>query len=234
MLDLLVVATHPDDAEISVGGLVAKAISEGLKVGIVDLTSGEPTPRGSLEIRARETAAATRVLGVQFRENLDLPNRSLQADLNARRELANVFRRTRPRLILAPWEEDAHPDHVQASRLCDDARFWAKLSRTDLDAEPYWPPRMMYYLSIHLRIHPKPAVVVDISPWIEQKLSAIRCYESQGLDRTGDPIPTPLDDIRDRARYWGWSIHTAYAEPLLAREEFRIDQVRSLLPLDRE
>lgn len=154
MLDLLVVATHPDDAELSVGGILAKAVDEGLQVGILDLTTGEPTPRGSDETRRKETAAATAALGVQYRENLGLPNRKLLADLEARRELTNAFRRLRPRLILAPWEEDVHPDHVQASRLCDDARFWAKLSRSDLDGEPYWPPGMFYYLSVHLRIHP--------------------------------------------------------------------------------
>ena len=230
MLDVLVVATHPDDAEISVGGILARAVAEGLRVGVVDLTTGEPTPHGTPALREQETAAATAALGLHFRENLGLPNRLLQADLSARRELANLFRRTRPRLILAPWQEDVHPDHVQASRLCDDARFFAKLSRTDLDGDPFWPPQMLYYLSIHLRIHPKPTVVVDISAQIEQKMAAIRCYESQMITGRSEQFPTALDDIRDRARYWGWSIHTGYAEPLIAREEFRINHISALLP----
>ncbi len=228
MLDLLVVATHPDDAEISVGGILLQAVQEGLQVGIVDLTSGEPTPHGTLEIRAQETAAATAALGIAYRENLGLPNRKLQADLEARRELTNIFRLTRPRLILAPWQEDVHPDHVQASRLCDDARFWAKLSRSDLAGEPYWPPQLLYYFSIHLRIHPKPTVVVDISTQMEQKMAAIRCYQSQLLTGRSDQFPTALDDIRDRARYWGWSIHSAFGEPLISREEFRVSQIQSL------
>ena len=230
MLDVLVVATHPDDAEISVGGILARAVAEGLRVGVVDLTTGEPAPHGTPALREQETAAATAALGLHFRENLGLPNRLLQADLSARRELANLFRRTRPRLILAPWQEDVHPDHVQASRLCDDARFFAKLSRTDLDGDPFWPPQMLYYLSIHLRIHPKPTVVVDISAQIEQKMAAIRCYESQMITGRSEQFPTALDDIRDRARYWGWSIHTGYAEPLIAREEFRINHISALLP----
>jgi len=229
MLDLLVVATHPDDAELSVGGILAKAVEEGLQVGILDLTSGEPTPRGSDETRIKETAAATAALGVQYRENLGLPNRKLLADLDARRELTNAFRRLRPRLILAPWEEDVHPDHVQASQLCDDARFWAKLSRSDLDGEPFWPPGMFYYLSVHLRIHPQASVVVDISGQIEKKLAAVACYESQGLAKEAGTFPNPYDDIRDRARYWGWSIRTAYAEPLLAREEVRVDTMQALM-----
>lgn len=230
MLDLLVVATHPDDAEISVGGIIAKAVAEGLQVGIVDLTTGEPTPHGTPELRVEETQSATHTLGIAYRENLGLPNRKLQADLAARRELTNIFRLTRPQLILAPWQEDVHPDHVQASRLCDDARFWAKLSRTDLAGDPFWPPQLLYYLSIHLRIHPKPTVVVDVSEHIETKMAAISCYRSQMLTGRPQEFPTTLDDIRDRARYWGWSIHSGYAEPLLAREEFRVDKVSALFP----
>ncbi|MCG6156810.1 bacillithiol biosynthesis deacetylase BshB1 [Rubinisphaera margarita] len=228
MLDLLVVATHPDDAEISVGGTMLKAIAEGLQVGILDLTSGEPTPHGTNELRRQETATATKVLGVHWRDNLGLPNRQLEDTLDARRALTNVFRTQRPKMILAPWPEDAHPDHVRASQLCDDARFWSKLSRTDLEGEPYWPSQMFYYFSVHLRIHPKPSVVIDVSDYIDQKMASIACYESQVTTGRDPSFPTPLDDIRDRARYWGWSIHSAYGEPLLSREEIRISSVKGL------
>lgn len=231
MLDLLVISTHPDDAEISVGGILLKAKSEGMQTGILDLTTGEPTPRGSDEIRISETARATEILEVDWRENLGLPNRNLIANLDARREIANCIRLTRPRLILAPWEQDAHPDHVQASRLCDDARFYAKLSRTDMEAEPYWAPTMLYYFSIHLRIHPKPSVVVDISDQIDRKMQAVRCYQSQLIDGKPETFPTVLDDIKDRSRYWGWSIHSSYAEPLISREEFPITKIESLTGL---
>lgn len=218
-LDLLVVAAHPDDAEISVGGTILASAAQGLRVGVLDLTSGEPTPHGSPEKRAAETARATDVLDLEYRENLDLPNRSLQDTLDARRLLAGVFRQVRPRIVLAPYWEDVHPDHVAASRLCDDARFWSKLSKTDMPGEPFWPPLMLYYWSIHLRIHPKPAFVFDISNHVERKLEAVRCYESQLLTGRSDEFPTVLDDIRDRSRYWGWTIGTAYAEPFASREE---------------
>lgn len=228
-LDILVVAPHPDDAEIGTGGALLAAKAEGLSVGVVDLTSGEPTPHGSLEIRARETAAATTLLKLDWRENLNLPNRSLEPTLLARRALAEVFRRTRPKLILAPYWEDAHPDHIAATQLAEAARFWAKLTKSDLSGEPYWPPRMLYYFSIHLKIHPKPAFVLDITPHIDAKMQAIRCYESQFV--TGRPATssTPLDDIRDRARYWGWSIGTAFGEPFASREELRVTSLRSLM-----
>src|SRR5579872_2095109 len=125
-LDVLVVAAHPDDAEIGAGGTLLRSKSQGLSVGVVDLTTGEPTPHGSLEIRDQETAAATGVLSLDWRENLGLPNRSLEPTLAARRALAEVFRTLRPKAIFAPYWEDVHPDHVAASALVDGARFWTK------------------------------------------------------------------------------------------------------------
>lgn len=224
-LDVLVVAPHPDDAEISVGGTILTCRQQNLQVGVLDLTNGEPTPHGSPEIRQRETAAATEVLGLDWRQNLGLPNRSLQHDLEARRKLATVFRTLRPNIILAPYWDDAHPDHVEASQLVDAARFWAKLSRSDMPGEAFWPPKIYYYWSIHLRIHPKPAFVLDISQNIEGKMQAIRCFESQMLKGRSEKHPTLLDDIRDRARYWGWTIGTAYAEPFASREELGLSNL---------
>lgn len=228
-LDLLVVAPHPDDAEISVGGTILAARAAGRRVGVIDLSDGEPTPRGTPERRAAETAAATEVLQLDWRDNLGLPNRSLQETLPARRALAEVFRATRPGIILAPYQEDAHPDHVAASRLVDDARFWSKLTHSEMAGEPYWPGKLYYYFSIHLRTHPSPAFVFDISDQIEKKLEAIRCYGSQVLEGRSEQFPTLLDDIRDRARYWGWTIGTAYGEPLTSREEIGIGDLEVLI-----
>ncbi len=229
-LDILVIATHPDDGEIGVGGTIIRALAGGKRVGILDLTNGEPTPHGSPERRARETAAASKALGLTWRKNLGLPNRSVQDTLEARRQLAGVLRTTRPQIIFSPYWDDSHPDHVAASRLCEDARFWAKLSRSDLAGEPYWPPKMYYYWSIHLRIHPKPAFVVDISDALDQKMEAIRAYTSQFLEGRPQVFPTALDDIRDRARYWGWTIGTAYAEPFGSREEIGLKSLDPLFP----
>ena len=221
-LDVLAVAPHPDDAEIGVGGTLLCCLRQKLRVGVVDLTSGEPTPHGSPEIRAAETAAATKILGLDWRHNLGLPNRSLEHTLDARRALAAVFRMTRPKLILAPYWEDSHPDHLAASSLVDAARFWSKLSRSDIPGEPYLPPRVLYYFSIHLRIHPQPAFVFDIGDSIDTKMQSIRCYESQFITGRSSEFPTALDDIRDRARYWGWSIGAKYGEPFASREAVRV------------
>lgn len=228
-LDILVVAPHPDDAEISVGGTIAVSLRQNLRVGILDLTDGEPTPRGTVERRARETAAATEILQLTWRGNLGLPNRSLQPTLEARRALAEVIRRTRPSIILAPWKEDAHPDHVAASALVDDARFWAKLSRSDMAGEPWWSPMLLHYFSIHLRIHPPASVVLDISSVIDVKMAAVAAFTSQLTEGRSPQFPTVLDDIRDRARYWGWAIGRAYGEPLLNRESISIASLRSLI-----
>jgi len=233
-LDLLVVAPHPDDAEISAGGTIARCLDEGMQVGIIDLTDGEPTPNGNVILRAQETTAASAVLGVTWRENLGLPNRQLQHTLESRQALASVFRRTRPRILLAPYPEDAHPDHVVASELVDAARFWSKLTRTEepgqlpLDNAPFWPPRLFSYWSIHLRIHPKPSFVLDISDQIDRKMEAVRCFESQVMTNRSQDHPTILDDIRDRARYWGWTIGKSYAEPFFCREEIGIHSLSVL------
>lgn len=221
-LDILAVAPHPDDAEISVGGTLVACHRQGLRVGVLDLTNGEPTPHGSPEIRARETAAATSILKLDWRQNLGLTNRTLEHTLDARRKLATIFRLTRPRIILAPYWEDSHPDHVAATSLIEAARFWSKLSRTDMKGDAFHPPHIFYYFSIHLRIHPQPSFVFDISDSIEEKMSAVRCYESQFLTGRTQEFPTPLDDIRDRARYWGWSIGRKFGEPFASRESIRV------------
>lgn len=228
-LDLLIVAPHPDDAEIGMGGTILRSKQQGLSVGVVDLTTGEPTPHGSLEIRARETAAATSILKLDWRENLGLPNRSLEPTLAARRAVAEVFRRTRPRIIFAPYWEDAHPDHIAANQIVDAARFWAKLSKSDLAGEPYWPPRMLYYFSIHLKIHPKASFIIDVSDYIDAKMQAIGCYESQFVAGRSRDFPTPLDDVRDRSRYWGWSIGVRYGEPFASREELGLTGIDALI-----
>lgn len=233
-LDVLVIAPHPDDAEISVGGTILRCLDEGMRVGIVELTNGEPTPNGTVEKRAAETEVASELLGISWRENLQLPNRQLQHTLEARQTLANVFRRTRPGILLAPYWEDAHPDHVVASELVDAARFWSKLSRTDepgqvpLEGDPFWPPKLFYFWSIHLRIHPKPSFVLDISGQMDRKLEAVRCFQSQVIEGRSTDHPTVMDDIRDRARYWGWTIGTGYAEPFACREEIGLDSLSAV------
>ncbi len=203
MLDALVVAPHPDDAELGMGGTIARLIQDGWRVGILDLTSGEPTPLGSLERRASETAAANVEIGNPWRRNLGLVNRSLEATLESRRRLAAVLRETRPRFLFAPYWEDAHPDHTAATKLVEDARFWSKLSKSDIPGEPFHPSRILYYFSVHLRIVEKPSFVLDISDQHASKVRALECYRSQLVDNQPGGRPGVIENVSARTRFWG-------------------------------
>lgn len=228
-LDALIVAPHPDDAELGAAGTILALKEQGLRVGVLDLTSGEPTPHGSLALRAQETAAATKILGLDWRQNLGLPNRSLEHTLEARRQLAGVFRTAKPKWIFAPYWEDAHPDHVAATQLIEAARFWSKLTKSDLPGEPHFPERILYYYCVHLRIVPRPAIVVDISRHWEKKRAAIECYHSQFIAGRAEAKPDFIERLRDQAAYWGWAINREYGEPLASREPLGILSLRDLV-----
>lgn len=229
MLDILVIAPHPDDAELGMAGAILKFKAEGKQVGVLDLTSGEPTPFGTLEKRAAETKAATEILGLDWRGNLGLPNRSLEPTLDARRALATSIRQLRPKWLFAPYWVDAHPDHVAATELAEAARFWAKLSKTDMPGEPWHPQRIYNYYCVHLKHAAQPAFILDISQFWDRKLSSIRCYASQFIDgRSTDP-PTFLDQLRDEAAYWGKCIGVKYGEPFHCREPIGMSTMAGLV-----
>ena len=217
-LDVLVIAPHPDDAELGMGGGILKLLAEGQRVGVLDLTNGEPTPYGSLEIRAQETEAATNVLGLTWRGNLGLPNRCLEPTLEARHQLAGVIRQTKPRWLFAPYWLDAHPDHIAATQLVDAARFWAKLSNCDLPGDQHHPERIYNYYCVHLKMTPQPAFILDISEYWEQKLAAIAAYASQFITGREHLEPSFLDGLRNEAAYWGRTIGVKYGEPYTSRE----------------
>lgn len=228
-LDALVIAPHPDDAELGAAGAILSLRAAGWRVGVLDLTSGEPTPFGTPETRRQETADATAVLGLDWRENLGLPNRSLEPTLEARAQLAGVFRRTRPRWLFAPYWVDAHPDHVAATQLIEAARFWSKLTKCDLPGEPHHPQRIYYYYCVHLKLAPQPAFVLDISEHWSRKLAAIECYQSQFVTGRSTEPPTFLDRLRDEAAYWGKSIGVRYGEPYASREPLGLGTLTGLV-----
>ena len=210
------------------GGAILKLQAEGRSVGVLDLTSGEPTPQGSPEIRARETAAATEILGLDWRENLGLPNRSLEPTLEARAKLAGVFRQTRPRWIFAPYWVDAHPDHVAATQLIEAARFWSKLTKTNLPGEPHFPERIFYYYCFQLRQIPQPAFVLDISDYWDRKQAALQCYRSQFVDNQPPGPPTLVERLRQQAATWGGLIGVSYGEPFASREPIGLASLAGL------
>ena len=228
-LDILVVAPHPDDAELGMGGTIAKLIDAGWRVGILDLTSGEPTPHGSLETRRRETENASCCLGVTWRYNMGWTNRALESTLEHRHELASLFRLTRPRWLFAPYWEDAHPDHLAATHLVEAARFWSKLTKSDLLGAPFHPSRVFYYYCIHLKLAIQPSFVVDITPFWDMKAQSITSYESQFITGRNPNPPTTLDRFRDEAAYWGKSIGTHYGEPFASREPLGFSGLSELI-----
>jgi bacillithiol biosynthesis deacetylase BshB1 len=194
-LDVLAVAPHPDDLEILCGGTLAKLVRQGYRVGMIDLTSGEPTPRGSLETRRAEAEAARAVLGVPGRINLDLPNRVLMDSPENRFVLATAFRRLRPTVVIcaAGRTPAASPDHYQGHLLAEASRFYSQLTKWDErfgGTAPYRVPYLAYALfpyDAEVR-HWHATFVVDVSDTFEQKLEAIRCYRSQFDDNRFDRV----------------------------------------------
>jgi bacillithiol biosynthesis deacetylase BshB1 len=228
-LDMLVVAPHPDDAELGMGGTIAKMIDFGFRVGVLDLTNGEPTPFGSEATRIEETALATNVLKLTWRGNAGLPNRSLQHTLETRGTVASYFRLLRPRWIFAPYWQDAHPDHVAATEMIEAARFWSKLSKTEMPGEPFHPERIYYYFCIHLRLAVNPSWIVDISDHWERKFQAILAYQSQFVVGRPTVSPTIVDRFRDDAAYWGRLIQRRYGEPFATKEPLAMESLRELI-----
>ncbi len=213
MANFLVIAPHPDDGELGMGGTIVSLLRQGHNVHLLDMTNGEPTPNGSPEIREREWTAATKHLGCT-RSNLGLTNRQVTHDLASRYKLAAEIRRVRPNVMFIPYTPDAHPDHVAVSRIAEDARFDAKLTKTSIPGEPWHPKRIIYYFCTHLRLNIEPTFCIDVTDAHEAKVAACACYESQGLSREGGLI----EQVKLTAAYFGTRIGTKYAEPFYSHE----------------
>ncbi|HEV2281040.1 MAG TPA: bacillithiol biosynthesis deacetylase BshB1 [bacterium] len=227
MANVLVIGAHPDDAEIGMGGTVASLVARGETVTLLDLTNGEPTPMGSPERRRAESEAAARRLGVERRVTLPLPNRYLMDTVENRVAVAEVIREVRPDLLCIPYWVDAHPDHLAAERLGEAARFYAKLTRTEMRGTPHYPERIVHYFCTHYRLQVVPAFIVDVSEHIERKLEAVACYRSQfNEERNNLGI---FDTIRSVAAYWGSRIRRPYGEPFATKEPVGVASLGDVL-----
>jgi bacillithiol biosynthesis deacetylase BshB1 len=213
MASILVFAPHPDDAELGMGGTIVKLARQGHTVRIVDMTNGEPTPHGSVETRAREATAAAKILGVE-RTLLGLKNREVVYDIPSRHKVAAVIRQHRADWLFIPYPLDAHPDHMAVTRICEDARFDAKLTKTEIPGEPYFPKRIIYYFCTHLRMNFTPNFCIDINDTIDRKIESVKCYASQFVGASGE-VP---EMVRTITAYFGSRIGTAYAEPFYTHE----------------
>ena len=233
-LDVVAVGAHPDDVEIAIGGTLASLVQRGYRVGIVDLTDGEPTPGSpGPEVRLQEAKAAADILGVQLRETLDLPNRRLFDDFESRVALAKVFRRYRPSIVLgiAGKTPMASPDHWQASQLTDAAVFYSRLTKWDehFDHLPVHPIRKQLWYPLGFGMLELPpnggSFVVDISETYERKVESIRAYATQFL-----PAKQRVFCLVDgQAKLLGTSAGFQYGEMLLAATTLGVEDPIAML-----
>ena len=208
------------------GGTVLKLAAQGHAVHLVDMTNGEPTPHGSPEIRARESAAAAKPLGVE-RTLVGLTNRQVQHNIEARHKVAAVIRRHRPDWLFAPYPIDAHPDHVATTRIVEDARFDAKLTKTKIPGDPIYPKWLFYYYATHLRLVANPSFCLDISQEMDAKEAAVKAYESQFV--TPPNNRRVVEWLRQMNGYMGSRIGTMYAEPFFTREPVGLSSLDELV-----
>lgn len=231
-LDILAIAAHRDDVELTCGGTLIKAAARGQRTAIIDLTQGEMGTRGSAQLRAQEASAAAEILGVAARENVGLPDAGIENTPETRRRIAVLIRKFRPRVVIAPAPRGRHPDHRVAAELIRDACFVAGLAKIDPATPPHRPTKVIHCLTYREDFE-KPTFVVDITAEFERKMDAVRCYASQfdGATQAGEVYPTsePLYDvIRHQAAHYGSLIRARYGEPFFTYETMRVDDVAAL------
>ena len=231
-VDVLAIAAHRDDVELTCAGTLVRASEAGHRTGILDLTAGESATRGSPEVRAREAERAAEILGVAERRNAGLPDAHLSNTDETRRILVEQIRHFAPRVVILPFPVGRHPDHRITSELGRDACFLAGLARYDAGGTPHRPYKILYALSY--REDPvKPTFVVDISSQFDRKLAAIRCYASQfdGAKAAGEIFPTGQDLyslVETQNAHYGSLIRARYGEPFFTDETMAVDDVMAL------
>jgi len=222
-MDLLVFGPHPDDAEIGLGGVIARQTAEGYEVGIVDLTAGELSSNGTPETRRVEAKEAAAVLGVSSRENLGWADGGIANTPDLVRSAVEAIRRHRPRAIAVPHWQDRHPDHVRASDVLTSAAFASGLRRYHAEGEPWRAEWTCYYF---INDSAAPSFVVDVSAHYEKKWSALACYRSQFTPpaAAGDAVATRLTAptfrtlVESRDAQFGALAGVAFAEGVVVRE----------------
>jgi N-acetylglucosamine malate deacetylase 1 len=231
-VDILAIAAHRDDVELTCGGTLIKAVALGRTTAVIDLTRGELGTRGSAELRGEEAEKAAHVLGLTSRENLGLPDGGVVNTPETRARLVVAIRQFAPTIVIAPSVRGKHPDHTMSSQLIRDACFAAGLKKL----EPHVPahrPRKVIHCLAYREDYVKPTFVVDITDTFEKKLEAVKCYSSQFDDaiQAGEVFPNgePLYDIiRHQAAHYGSLIRARYGEPFYTTETMRVDDVAAL------
>jgi bacillithiol biosynthesis deacetylase BshB1 len=231
-LDILAIAAHPDDVELTCGGTLIKMVQKGYKTGILDLTAGEMGTRGTPETRAKEAALAAKILKVSWRGNLGVPDSDVQPTRQNKMRLAQLIRDLRPHTVILPYWQARHPDHYHASTLGYEGCFLAGLKQLPLEGEPYRPYKILYstaYADV------RPIFIVDITAQYPQRHKAILAYSTQFGPKSGSKrskVFLAIDRLEDQmnqlARHYGEMIGVKYGEPFLQKELMSVNDVVKL------
>ncbi len=227
-VDAIFFDAHPDDIELSCGGTIVSFIKRGLRVGIVDLTSGEMGTRGTPTTRKREAAASARILGAAFREQLDFGDGGLRTGRGEELQIIDVVRRHRPSVVFAPWPDERHPDHVRTGRIVTDASFYAGLRALETALPPHRPQTTVYYLQNYMV---PPSFVVDVTATWKTKMRAVAAFKSQFHNpKSKEPATfisskSFIDIIEARGRHFGALIGVEYGEAFVTKQPPKIDDV---------
>jgi N-acetylglucosamine malate deacetylase 1 len=233
-LDVLAIAAHPDDVELTVGGTLIKLARMGYKIGALDLTRGESGTRGTPEIRATEAERAAQLLGLSARENLDLGDARIWANEESRVKLVRVLRRLRPRVVFTQFWEDPHPDHAHTSQLVREACHISGLAKYDRESgQERWRPSCVAYFLFPRTV--APSFIVDITETSERKWEAIRAHASQFFNPQATEAQSRvstqafMSEVEARDRYFGALIGVERGEAFFVREALNVEDPVALL-----
>jgi bacillithiol biosynthesis deacetylase BshB1 len=227
-VDILTIAAHPDDVELTCAGTLLRMVDQGYSVGILDLTLGEMGTRGTPEIRAGEAAAAAEVIGARWRERMNLGDSRLESSIENRMAVAERIRAARPKTVILPYWEGRHPDHYTAATLGYEACFAAGLKQLPIHGEAHRPKKILYS-AMYAPV--QPSFCVDVSPFFQKKLKAIGCFASQfsgDMKEITELYPAwarLIDQITTQCKYYGHAIGVEYAEPFVVKETLAIDDI---------
>jgi len=233
-VDVLTIAAHPDDIELTCAGTLIKMVDKGYSVGILDLTQGEMGTRGTPAIRAHEADAARAAIGARFRESLNFGDSRLVASIENRYALAEKIRVSRPRTVILPYWEGRHPDHYTAATLGYEACYASGLKQLPVGGTPHRPKKIIY-ASMYWEV--KPSFLVDITSQWDRKLAAINCFASQFAGDLRDVTELYpawgrlIDRITTQCKYFGHLMGVDYAEPFVVKEAMAVEDIVDL-PVD--
>ncbi|MDA3861604.1 MAG: bacillithiol biosynthesis deacetylase BshB1 [Melioribacteraceae bacterium] len=230
-LDILIFAAHPDDAELGMGGTIAKLVAEGKSVGIIDFTEAELSSNGTVESRREETAEASKVLNISIRENLKIADGKVKVNDEVVSAVIKLLRKYKPRVVFAPYFNDRHPDHIGASKIVKEAVFFSGLKKIETEFEgenqqTHRPYKLYYYMQTY---EFTPSFIIDISEHFEAKMKSVRAYKSQFYNPNEKGELTFISDpkfinfLEARAKHYGFQIRKEHGEPFFSEETIELE-----------